>query len=211
MTNLVRSLFVLAAAACAGAPNAAFAQTQRSGGEAQKFMQQYQQIAGEKAALQAQVEKMKKDLDAAHAALASMTKERDALKAHAGGSAAAVALLTASKASAEKSVETYKQRQDELVARFRETATNLKEVEADRNKLQKELGERKAEFDKCAASNLELYEINSELLNRYSHVGLFTKAEASEPFTRITRTRIENLVDEYRARAQELRVKKTAP
>jgi chromosome segregation ATPase len=211
MPKHVEALILVAAAASAAAPSAVFAQTQRSGGEAQKFMQQYQQISGEKAALQAQVEKLKKDLDAANAGLAAMTKERDALKAQAGGSAAVVAQLTASKASADKSVETYKQRQDELVARFRETATNLKEVEADRNKLQKELGERKAEFDKCASSNLELYEINSDLLNRYAHVGLFTKAEASEPFTRITRTRIENLVDEYRQRALELRVKKPAP
>jgi hypothetical protein len=42
-------------------------------------------------------------------------------------------------------------------------------------------------------------------------VGLFTKASADEPFTKITRIRIENLADEYRQRAQELRVKKTTP
>src|ERR1700730_11065698 len=62
------------------------AQTQRSGGEAQKFMQQYQQLAAEKAALQAQVAQGKKDLDAAQAALAAAKKERDALKARAAGS-----------------------------------------------------------------------------------------------------------------------------
>jgi hypothetical protein len=39
---------------------------------------------------------------------------------------------------------------------------------------------------------------------------LFTKAAAVEPFTRITRTRIDNLVDEYRARAEELRAKARA-
>lgn len=204
-------LGVLGVIACIGAPKGVHAQTQRSGGEAQKFMQQYQQLAGEKAGLQAQVEKMKKDLDAANASLASMTKERDALKAHAGGSTAAVAQLTASKNTAEKSLETYKQRTEELVGRFRETATDLKEVEADRNRLHKELDERNTAFDKCASANLELYEINADLLQRYEHVGLFTKASASEPFTRTTRTRIENLVDEYRARAEEVRVKKQTP
>jgi len=197
--------------ACTAAPIGLHAQTQRSGGEAQKFMQQYQQLAGEKAALQAQVDKMKKDLDAAKSDLAAMTKERDALKMHAGGSTAAIAQLTASKAAAEKRLETYKQRQDELVERFRETGATLKDVEGDRNRLHKQLEERTATFDKCAADNLELYEINADLLRRYDHVGLFTKASASEPFTRITRTRIENLVDEYRARAEELRTKKTTP
>jgi hypothetical protein len=41
-------------------------------------------------------------------------------------------------------------------------------------------------------------------------VGLFTKVSAGEPFTRITRTRIDNLVDETRARALELRAKARA-
>ncbi len=58
---------------------------------------------------------------------------------------------------------------------------------------------------------MQLYELNRDILDRYERVGLFTKVSASEPFTKITRTRLENLVDEYRQRAQELRVKKAAP
>jgi chromosome segregation ATPase len=204
-------LGLLGAMACSGLPAGLHAQTQRSGGDAQKFMQQYQQLAGEKAALQAQVEKMKKDLDGAKADLAGMTKERDALKAHAGGSAAVLAQLTASKNAAEKNLEVSKQRTEELVGRFREMASSLKDVEADRNRFHKQLDERNAAFDKCAVDNLSLYEINSDLLKRYEQVGLFTRASASEPFTRITRTRIENLADEYRSRAEELRVKKPTP
>ena len=100
---------------------------------------------------------------------------------------------------------------NELVGKFRETATNLKEVEADRGKLHKELDERNAAFDRCAENNVQLYDISKEVLDRYEHVGLFTKVSAGEPFTRITRTRIENLVEEYRARALENRVQKTKP
>lgn len=200
-------IIALAAAAIA---TAAFAQTQRSGGgEAQKFMQQYQQVAAEKTALQAQVTQMKKDLDGAQADLAAAKKERDALKkSRAGVSEAVVVQLNASKDSAEKNLEQYKQRMTELVARFRETATNLKEVEADRTQLRKTLDERNAAFDHCAANNWQLFEINGQILDRYEHVGLFTKAFAAEPFTHITRTRMENVADEYRARALELRVKK---
>jgi chromosome segregation ATPase len=196
---------------CVGAP--VMAQVKRSGGgEAQKFMQQYQQLAAEKTALQVQVTQMKKDLDAAKADLAAMKKERDALKAHpAGVPAAAVAQLTASKEAAERNVEQSKQRMTELVARFRETATNLKDTEADRTKLRGDLDARNAAFDKCAENNQQLFEINSEILKRFEHVGLFTKASASEPFTQITRTRMDNLVVETRARAQELRVKTRAP
>jgi chromosome segregation ATPase len=191
---------------------ASYAQVQRSGaGEIQKFMQQYQQVAAEKTALQTQVAQLQKDLDASKADLVAMKKERDALKARAGLPVAAVAQLTATKEAAEKNLEQSKQRMTELVSRFRETATNLKEIEADRNKLRRDLDAANMVFDKCAENNLQLYEINGEILDRFEHVGLFTKISASEPFTKITRTRIENLVVEYRARAEELRSKKRVP
>jgi len=188
------------------------AQVQRSGGgEAQKFMQQYQQIAAEKSALQAQLAQMKKDLDAANAELATVKKERDAAKAHAGVPPAALTQATSEKEAAERSLEKYKQQTAELVARFREMAGNLRDVEAARAQLSKDLADRNSAFDRCAENNLQLYEINGQILDRYAHVGLFTKVSAAEPFTKMTRTRIENLVDETRERAQQLRVRKAAP
>jgi chromosome segregation ATPase len=205
---LSRAAMALAFCTAAGSLHA---QSQRSGGgESQKIMQQYQQLAAEKTALQAQAAQMKKDLDAAKSELAAVKKERDALKAQTGTAAAAAAQSVAAKQAAEKSLDQYKQRLTELVARFRETATTLKDVESDRSKLQNDLKERASAYDKCAEDNLGLFEINDDLLNRYEHVGLFTKVSAAEPFTKITRTRIENLVDEYRARALELRAKKQA-
>jgi chaperonin cofactor prefoldin len=188
------------------------AQTQRSGNETQKFMQQYQQLAAEKTALQAQAAQAKKDLDAAQADLAAAKKERDALKSRAGGSSAQFAQLAAGKEAAEKSLEQLKQKTTELVARFREMATNLKEVEADRAKLQNDLRERSVAFDKCVEDNLGLFEVNGQILDRYEHIGVFTKVGTADPFTKIARTRIENFVDEYRARALELRAaKKSGP
>jgi len=188
------------------------AQTQRSGNETQKFMQQYQQLAAEKTALQAQATQMKNDLDTARGELAAVKKERDALKSRAGGSSVQFAQLTAGKEAAEKSLEQLKQRTTELVARFREMALNLKEVEADRAKLQNDLKERSVAFDKCAEDNLGLFEVNSQILDRYEHIGVFTKVGTADPFTKIARTRIENFVDEYRARALALRAaKKNGP
>ena len=185
------------------------AQVERSGGgESQKIMQQYQQLAAERTSLQAQAAQMKKDLDTAHADLAAMKKERDALKGGAGSAAAALAQANTAKQSAERDLEQSRQKMTELVGRFRELAQNLKAVEEGRNQAQKALAERNAAYDACADHNLQLYEISRDVLDRYEHVGLYTKVSAAEPFTRITRTRIENLVDDYRARAEELRVKK---
>jgi chromosome segregation ATPase len=190
----------------------AYAQTQRSGGEAQKFMQQYQQVAAEKTALQAQVAQLQKDLDAAKTELSAVKQERDAAKkARSGDSAAAMAQVTSAKEAADRAVEQSKLRMNELIGKFREIASNLKDVEADRTKLRDDLAKRSSAFDACAVDNVQLGDLNLEILDRYEHVGLFTKVSAVEPFTKITRTRIENLADEYRARAQELRVKKTGP
>jgi|ERR1700722_1966636 Skp family chaperone for outer membrane proteins len=210
MCHRIRLATFLTAALCTA--GAVQAQTERSGGgEAQRFMQQYQQVSAEKTALQAQVTQMKKDLDAAQAELATVKKDRDALKARAGNAAAAAAeqaRLTASNETVEKNLEQYKQRMTELVARFRETAGNLRDTETDRSKLRQDLQTRNQAYDQCAENNLKLYEINGEILDHYEHVGLFTKVSAGEPFTKITRSRLENLVDEYRERALLLRVKK---
>ena len=203
-----------AAALCiAMTAGSALAQTQRSGGgtDTQKFMQQYQQVAAEKTALQAQVAQMKKDLDSANAALATMKKERDALKGRSGVAAAAAAQLARanqSKESVEKTLEQNKQRTAELVDRFKETIASLKGVEADRATLQRDYNTLTIQMDKCASDNVELYDISKTVLDRYEHVGLFTKVSTAEPFTRLTRTRIDNLVIEYRARADAARLKK---
>jgi chromosome segregation ATPase len=192
-----------------GVCGAAFAQTQRSGGgEAQKFMQQYQQIAAEKSALQAQLIQSKKDLDAAQAELAAMKKERDELKARSGGATAQIAQLHAATEAADKNTDLYKQRMGELVERFRATATTLKDVEADRTQVRKNLETRASQLDKCMDQNAELFGLAGDILDHYEHIGLLTKVSASEPFTRITRTRLQNFADEYRERAAALQAKK---
>ena len=205
----VEMILVLAATALC---MPASAQVQRSGGgELQKMMQQYQQVSAEKTVLQNQLQQAQTQLKDAQTELAAVKKERDSFKAKTGVSPAVVERLTASKETAEKGLEQYKARTAELVDKFRQVATSLKDTENDRAKLKRDLDDRNAQFDKCALNNLQLFELTNDVLDRYEHVGFFTKASASEPFTRITRTRIDNLVGEYRERAQELRTKARAP
>lgn len=191
---------------------AAQAQVERSGGgEAARIMQQYQQVAAEKTALQSQLAQAKKDLEASQAQLAAAKKERDDLKVRAAAAATATAQatrLSAEQASTEKNLDQYKQRLAEVVAKFRELAANLKEVEADRTTLRSEAGKRDATYQNCVKDNVQLYDLATQVLDRYEHVGLFTKVSAAEPFTRITRTRLSNLADEYREQAKQLQLKK---
>jgi chromosome segregation ATPase len=211
MIVLIRVLSLIAVCALPLIAGDAGAQAQRSGGESQKIMQQYQQLASERTALQAENAGLKKDLAAAKAQLDAIKKERDALKARISGAESAVTQVKGSQEVLQQNLEQSKQRMSELVARFREVGQNLKDVETERNKVRADLSERSRAFDVCAENNQQLYEINRDLLNRYEHVGLLSKVSASEPFTRLTRTRIENLVDETRDRAAQLRVNKSTP
>jgi chromosome segregation ATPase len=194
----------------------AHAQVERSGGggsEAARIMQQYQQVAAEKTSLQSQLAEAKKNLDAAQSELAAAKKERDALKAHARAAAtvaAEAARLTTEQATTEKNLEQYKQRLTEVVAKFRELAANLKEVETDRNTLRGDLAKRDAAYQSCVADNAQLYNLSTQILDRYEHVGLFTKVGADEPFTRITRARLDNVADEYREQAKQLQLKQNS-
>jgi chromosome segregation ATPase len=186
------------------------AQVQRTGGGASaQLVQEYQQALSEKTQLQADNDKLKKDLDDAKKQLQAANKELAELKS---GSGAAQAQLAAAQAAAQRDAQALEQsraRMQELVDRFRDTATSLREVETDRSRLQQELAQEKASFDQCAERNYQLYQVDREVLDRYEHQGLFSYLASAEPFTRIKRTQIENYVDEYRARAEELRVQKT--
>jgi chromosome segregation ATPase len=203
--------FVPVVCALLAVSTGAHAQAQRSGGETQKIMQQYQQLAAERTQLQAQAADLKKKLDDANAELAAVKKDRDNLKAHPGVSPALLAESNAGKASAEKNLEQSKARMKELIDRYRDLGQTLKETESDRNKVRQDLAAMKDDFGRCAEDNAQLADLSSRVLDRYEHAGLFTRARAVEPFTQITRTRIQNYADEYREKAEQLKVRKAVP
>src|SRR4029077_20562844 len=113
------------------------AQTARSGGNANaQLMQQMQQLASERTSLQADNAKLKKELE-------ELRKERDSLKSsHEGlerrgkGSEVAPKQLQQGADSRRESLEQDLARSNDnlkqLIAKFRETAATLRDVETDR-------------------------------------------------------------------------------
>ena len=209
--------FVIAGGLACALAAAAHAQTARSGGGAgadnAKILQQMQQLASERTALQAdnaklkdQVEELKKKLDKTTAENSALTARQRTITAGGDGAAAANKQLT-------ESLEKSRAKMQELIARFQETNQNLKLVETNRNELKARLESKEGEYKTCVDRNAGLYEINLETLNRLERRGFWSHAADSEPFTQISRARIENLIDDYRARIDELRIargKKTA-
>jgi len=209
--NRSTSLLVCGCAALAAYAIPAGAQSQRSGGSANtQLMQQLQQLGSERTALQSENARMKKEL-------AELTKERDSLKAgraalteraHAGE--AAVARSRQEKESADAENEKLKERMQELIAKFRETAQTLREVEAERTNFKQTLVTRDAELTGCIDKNRALYELNGEVLTRLDGEGIFSRMARAEPFTKLKRVQLENLIEDYKYRAEDQKVT-TAP
>jgi chromosome segregation ATPase len=206
---------LLASGIIAASAHDASAQVQRSGGGANAALaQQYQQTLAEKTQLQADKDKLQKELDDTKKQLEAAKAQLAASKSTAGSAAsqlaAAQAAAQAASQSSAQAQEQARARMLELVNRFRDTAVTLRGVEAERSQLQQQLVQSKASFDQCAERNYQLYQVDNEVLDHYEHEGAFSHLARAEPFTRIKRTQVENLVDEYKARAEELRVQRAA-
>jgi chaperonin cofactor prefoldin len=198
-----RGFLILAALLLLWGPALVAAQQARSGSDSARAAQQLQQLAVEQAALKEQnaklqqsADEMKKKADDALAAKKALEARVAALTADAGRAG------TESQQNAQ-ALEKSRAQMQELVARFRETAQNLKNVETERADLKNQLADKTRDFARCADKNIALYTAGNEILDHVEHRGLWSELGEKEPFTRIQRTRLENLIDEYRARIQE--------
>lgn len=185
-------------------PETVIAQTARGGGNTSaQLMQQMQQLASDRTSLQAENARIKKDL-------AEITQERDTLKSaranleqRARSGEAAFARNTQDRAAAESETGKLKERMQELITKFRETAQTLKDVETERSAFKQSLASRDAELNQCVERNVALYKLNGEVIARLENHGVWSRVASAEPFTRIKRTQLENLIEDYKYRAAE--------
>jgi chromosome segregation ATPase len=199
-------LLVLAAVAAASIP--AGAQTARTGGNANaQLMEQMQQLASERTTLQAENERLKSQL-------ADVTKDRDALKSgqqavdrRARDAAAALAHSNAQRDSSDQELTQTRAKMQDLIGKFRETIQKMRDIETENTTTKQTLATREHELSVCVDRNVALYRLNDEILTHMDKQGMWSRLAAAEPFTRIKRIQNENLVDDYRARAQDQRVK----
>jgi len=183
------------------------AQTQRTGSDVARVMQQLQQVSADKARLQTENDALKKQLE-----------ELKTKASKAGADQAVVQQqkreLETSKAQQKESadeLEKLRDKMQELIGKFRETATQLQAAESDREQLKASIASRERDYKVCVDRNAGMYFLSDEILRRLEDRSLLNHVSEKEPFTRISRTRLENLVDDYRDRIEELRVsRKTA-
>ncbi|MFC4308012.1 hypothetical protein ACFPN2_02860 [Steroidobacter flavus] len=190
----------------------ATAQVQRSGNDNARVMQQLQQLTAEKTAMQAENARLKTDVEnlktqLASAAAALSASEQRAKKVAAGATAKeSAAVQELNDALTRKSSQ-----MQELVSRYRETGETLKTVETERDQLRAQTSTQERDLKTCVDRNAGMYLLTDEILRKVEDRGVWSSLTDKEPFTKISRTRLENLIDDYRYRVDELRVKeKTA-
>ena len=185
----------------------AMAQVERSGGKADvRVMQQLQQVTSERASLQAENGKLQLEIEQLKKDNAKLTAAKGTLEGRAKALEVAANRGDDTGKQAQEQLERARAQLQELVAKFRETAQALRDVETERSAVKGQLGARERDIQVCIDRNAGLYNLNAEVLDRMEHGGLWSSLAEREPFTRLKRVELENLADEYKFRANELRI-----
>lgn len=206
--NLSRSVVATAAIAILIAVSRlAQAQVERSGGEPNAaLLEQIQQLTSQNASLEADNARLKQQLT-------DLTKQRDSLKSaaksaqlHDRSDAAALAQSNAQQLLYAKDLKLYKDRMGDLIDKFRATIDQLRQAEIDRANEKQALARSERETKICVDRNHALIKLNEEVLSRWDKQSFWSRLAMADYFTKIARTRLDNLTDDYKSQAEAERV-----
>jgi len=92
-------------------------------------------------------------------------------------------------------------------AAYEQIQTAAQKADAERSKLASETIILKRKVEDRERKNLELYKTANEVLTRYEKFGLGEAISAKEPFSGITRVKLENQVQDYQDKIADSKVK----
>jgi hypothetical protein len=122
------------------------------------------------------------------------------------GAESELATTLGEKARLEGDLAREKQRFEELVQRFRETAASMREVETDRAAKAQLLALRERELTVAQERNAKLYALAVEMIDKFEDQGFWSSLARREPFTKLKRVELENLADGYRGAVDDQRL-----
>lgn len=166
-------------------------------GGAQKALAKAQfmlrQATSEKASLQQQVDALTQQLDALRKQMASTE-------------AAAAERSGKLEQKFSEASNQWQQRNEKSEQQLRIAGEQLKEQSEKINQLSGQLKRQDENFALCYANNRKLYDINVDLLERYRNKGVLDVVKQREPFTGVARVEVENMVQDYQYRLEDLRL-----
>ena len=199
------------AVAVAGAGASAETARREGGGDTARLQVMLQQLNTEKTQLSAENAKLKTELDKTKTQLETALKERDAGTQKLGRSSQELVGSQAKTESLQRAFDTLKGRFDVLVEQFRGTVAAMKELEQRSDEQASRLADYDVRVKTCERNNDALYTTGMELIDLYEKKGVFTSLLQKESVTGLKRVQIENLMDQYRQLADDMRLKPTPP
>ena len=127
----------------------------------------------------------------------SLTAKVEALTKQAAEDKKQLDEVTAKVDAQEKDFAQAKESLDKWKAAYEQIAVGAKKSEAERARLAGENVVLRRKVEDRERKNLELFRIGNEILKRYEKFGLGEALTAKEPFTGISRVKLENLVQGY--------------
>ena len=105
-----------------------------------------------------------------------------------------------------ETAEQWRQRDAKQSGQLAELRAQLKEQVAQRAAAEEQLQVQTGNFNVCYGNNKQLLDLNHELLDRYQNKGVFAALRQQEPFTGRAQVEVENLVQDYRYKIDDLTV-----
>ena len=168
--------------------------------------------AGNAQAAQAAAEALAKELtaklDAANKQIKELTTEKAADKAAADKKAAD---LEAKLAARDKDIATLTESLSNWKTGYNKLDGVAKTIESKRASLDAKVNELQRRVEDRESKNRELYKIGNEILTRYKNFGLGTAITAREPFTGITKVKLQTLVQDYADKLDDQTVRAGKP
>jgi hypothetical protein len=147
--------------------------------------------------------------DESFSASSGDTRLREALKK------AAIELRAAQEANAQLQADkavsdaAAKDAQEKLDTAVKQAQSDKDAADTEHAKLASQIILLQRQLDDAITKNLALFKLGNEILTRYEHFGLGDALSAKEPFTQLTKVKLENFVQEYQDKLSDQKVKPT--
>jgi chromosome segregation ATPase len=151
------------------------------------------QATAEKAELQQQADALKQQVE-------KLARELAATQSDAG------AAKQKMQSGFAETIEQWRQRDARQTGQLEELRAQLKAQAEQRAAVEAQLQVQTDNFNVCYGNNKQLFDINRELLGRYEGKGVFAALRQKEPFTGVSQVEVENLVQDYRYKLDDLTV-----
>lgn len=185
----------------AGLVAPAVAERREAGGDDASRKAQYmlRQMQAELQKVKAENAKLKGELD-------GMKKSRNELEGKLENSEKKLSSSNNRNASLNSRLREDGDKYRDLADRYRDLQTELRQARFKAGFLEDAVAERNEWIDVCQKQNDELYTVNNELLDAYRDKGVMASFSQTVPVTGLARVRVENLVEDYRYKLDDLKM-----